>query len=273
MEAIELVELLKVPAIESSCMTNNFVLPSLLISHSIYCLNNGITTENAIVNKHSLFNKKKSYKSYESCISSFQNSVKIDVHTGFYTIDQFIEFLYSENTEDIKKEYDNIMDQYKLDEFDNEVYKQIHKDTTEINIAEEKKEPFVDIYVVRKTYNSTESELLKTQDKKEAIKVCKNKLGYSVYDSKGREVYSNTMPASKVKQTLDVIEAGLDLNLLSVNLYSSATDKSPVRSISGLYYIYNGKETNGRYAICKSKDFVNKGQEYIVGYINKSSIQ
>ena len=37
----------------------------------------------------------------------------------------------------VKKEYDNIMDQYKLDEFDNEVYKQIHKDTTEINIAEE----------------------------------------------------------------------------------------------------------------------------------------
>ena len=270
MKSIELIELIKNPAKDSYKEKNKFILPSYIIAHAIYCLDNGITTEKAVLNNNSIFNSKKKYKSYKTCIDAFQNSIK----KSAMTLKDFVLSIYpsSNDIDDKIIEYNNIYDLYNLSSIDSELTKS-YDNEMDISISENTKESFIDVYVVRKTYNSLESQILKTSNKEEAIKKCKMNPGYSVYNSRGVEIYTKTMTPEKVKYSADVIVTGLQVKLCNTNLYKNVYDKSPSRCITGTYYIFSGAAKNGRYAIAKSLDLVKlKNPNYIIGFVSKDSI-
>lgn len=268
MNTIDLISLVKDPAKESYKLKNNFIKPSIIIAHAIYCFENGLSTESSIKNKYSLFDKKRNYKSYLSCINSIQSKFSVSV-----SVEEFVNNIYGEKDKDVSdivNAYTEIIQMNELIKIDDDSIISNVANSLSVDTVEES---FIDVYVVRKTYNSLDSELIKTQDKNEAIKVCKNNKGYSTYNSKGEEVFSNTMPPEKVKRTIDVVVAGLPVDLDKCNMYAKATDRIPARAITGTFYIYNGKCVNKKYAICYSQEFIKKGDEYIMGYINSSDIK
>lgn len=70
------------------------------------------------------------------------------------------------------------------------------------------------------------------------------------------------------------LSAGTMVSLDNTPLYISATSKNPERRLTGTYYIYDGKEMNGRYRITSSVSRVNKRpiSQNVTGYVKKSDI-
>jgi hypothetical protein len=67
--------------------------------------------------------------------------------------------------------------------------------------------------------------------------------------------------------------AGAAVNLSNAPLYISSDAESPVRYISGTYYLYDGKSFSGRYRICGEGDAGKTPVgEYVIGYVDGSYI-
>lgn len=61
---------------------------------------------------------------------------------------------------------------------------------------------------------------------------------------------------------------GEAVKLNKANLYASQDSTTPVRQLTGTYYIYDGKLMNlGRYRITSCIDYCGKGTKYITGYV------
>lgn len=69
-------------------------------------------------------------------------------------------------------------------------------------------------------------------------------------------------------------KAGTSLNLKSVKLWSSSSATIFSKSITGTYYLYDGKEVNGRYRITNKSTSVNKFPSvlFVTGWVNKGDI-
>ena len=67
---------------------------------------------------------------------------------------------------------------------------------------------------------------------------------------------------------------GTKLALVSVPLYASSTVAKMTKRVSGTYYLYDGKEVNGRYRITTSKANCLKtpASKYVTGWIDKAVI-
>lgn len=85
-----------------------------------------------------------------------------------------------------------------------------------------------------------------------------------------QEAVSETVNEAAGSNTGDT-SAGAAVNLNSVPLYASSDSGSPAAYKTGTYYIYDGKEFNGRYRICDAGN-AGKGSDYIIGYIDKKYI-
>ena len=106
-------------------------------------------------------------------------------------------------------------------------------------------------------------------------------LNYSRIAGYGRPKYDQetvkTEP-QKTSKTETVVrksyKAGSTHNLKDVKLWSSSTSKAYSRKITGTYYLYDGKEVNGRYRITNKQSSVNKFPAviYVTGWINKGDI-
>ena len=51
-------------------------------------------------------------------------------------------------------------------------------------------------------------------------------------------------------------------------MYYKVNDKRPGRTISGDYYLYDGKVVNGRYAICMKPELALNNSKVVLGFIN-----
>lgn len=80
--------------------------------------------------------------------------------------------------------------------------------------------------------------------------------------------------ASQTPSGSKTLSAGTMVSLDSTPLYISATTRNPEKKLSGTYYIYDGKEMNGRYRITSSVSRVNKKpiSQNVTGYVKKSDV-
>lgn len=164
-----------------------------------------------------------------------------------------------------------IIESYELDEIDIEVVLNMYDGKR--TMVEIDAEPFIDNYRVREAFGH--KEILNTFDKEEAIKVCKQYFGYSVFNSRGQAIYTNALtPELKAKMELQekiVSETpkGNKIYLNSVNLYEKPDSKAPMRAITGYYYVSDNKRYNNRYMITNKPEYVGNSN-FVLGYINDS---
>ena len=84
---------------------------------------------------------------------------------------------------------------------------------------------------------------------------------------------SNNKPSTSPKPSVSFAK-GKKLALKNVPLYSSATASSPVKKVTGTYYLYDGKNISGKYRITNVQKNCGKAPiaSYVTGYIKKSDI-
>lgn len=86
---------------------------------------------------------------------------------------------------------------------------------------------------------------------------------------------SDSKPVQKVESNSDKsCVPGKELTLKNANLYTSSSATRIAKHISGTYYLYDGKEINGRYRITLKPSFAQKSPAffYVTGWINKGDI-
>lgn len=123
------------------------------------------------------------------------------------------------------------------------------------------------LYRIRKSWTERKSQIGAYSSFDNAKKACK--AGYTVYDEKGKAVYS--IPAAKTP----TLTKGSKITLKGAKLYVSSGGQVPVNTLSGNYYLYDGKLVSGRYRITTSKS--NCGRTpvglYVTGWVNKGDIK
>lgn len=215
------------------------------------------------------------FDSIEDCFNFFIDSGIIGSNRnniiGNYNYKSLLKSLRLGN--EVENSLLGIIESYKLSDIDSEVLKDMYNGKR--TFVEIDTEPFIDQYRVREAFSN--KEILKTFDKEEAISICKNHYGYSVFNSKGESVFSNALtPEIKAKMELQekIVSnnnqiAGTQIQLNSVNLYETPDSKTPTRAITGTYYVSNSKRYNNRYMITNKLEYVGNSN-FILGYINAS---
>lgn len=69
-------------------------------------------------------------------------------------------------------------------------------------------------------------------------------------------------------------EAGSSVFLKDADLFASSSASIPARKVSGVFHLYDGKLSNGRYKITDKFNNVNKKPAilFVLGWINKEAI-
>lgn len=129
-----------------------------------------------------------------------------------------------------------------------------------VDLPEEKCEPAVDVYKVEKR----DSTIATTNNIEEAKKMKEQNPGSVIKNSRGNIVGEKINPTKSVLGNR--YEAGTRITCDNINLYTKFKDTSPSRTVSGEYYMYDGKVVNGRIAICKKPEFVGDIKN-IVGFV------
>lgn len=121
------------------------------------------------------------------------------------------------------------------------------------------------LYRIRKSWTDRKSQIGAYSNLNNAKKACK--AGYTVYDEKGRAVYS--VPAKTAPKQGDKI------TLKGAKLYASSSGQVAVNTLSGTYYLYDGKLLSGKYRITSSKDNCGKKPigNYVTGWISKNDVK
>ncbi|MDO5149903.1 MAG: hypothetical protein Q4D76_10965 [Oscillospiraceae bacterium] len=88
---------------------------------------------------------------------------------------------------------------------------------------------------------------------------------YAVFDEQGNTVFSNVLKYRK----------GEVVYLTAAKLYSSAYTNTESKTITGEYYLYDGKELNGRYRVTVKSDYCGNTPvwKYVTGYVDKSGMR
>ena len=97
------------------------------------------------------------------------------------------------------------------------------------------------------------------------MKVKEKNSGSVIKNSRGVIVGEKSKTkSSKILSTK--YDSGTKIICDHMNLYKKFRDTSPSRTISGEYYMYDGKIVNGRIAICAKPEFVGD-VKMIVGFV------
>ena len=226
--------------------------PSTTIAQILWLHHEAKTTEDDIVAKN---NPLGLLEPGSETIRTFNSIEECLVVGGDFTID----------SEDFTAKKNDICKTNKLYNIDKlYVY---NKNDNEIDLDAEKKEPRVDNYQVKKD-NAT---VLKTDSKSDALTKAGN-IGGTVINSRGAIVNGATITNKKQTAISYSLKAGAPIECKSVNLYATHTAGTPLRCISGKYYLYNGINYNDRFAICASVDRANGDKMNILGFINRKDI-
>lgn len=148
---------------------------------------------------------------------------------------------------------DNALTAWK--KFKADVKAKLNGSTTAANTADKQQ-----LYRVRKSWPDAKSQIGAFSSLDNAKKACKP--GYSVFDGKGKTVYTkNLAKGSKISLKDDV-------------LYGSSTSQNGFRK-SGMFYVYDGEVVNGRIRITSKPEFCGKTPvgQFVTGWLNISSIK
>jgi hypothetical protein len=275
MNRLDIIKQVKPSAVE--VMQDRRLLASLLIAECILISEpyKEITLNNPLRLKDAKTDALLGFDSMEDCFNFFIDSGVIGSNRtnviGNYNYKSLAKALRLGSQ--VENSLVEIIESYKLFDIDKEVLQNMYDGKR--TVIEINREPFLDQYRVRETFSN--KEILKTFDKDEAIAMCKNYYGYSVFNSKGETVFSNALtPEVKAKMELQekIVSsatpvAGSKIHLNCVNLYATPDSKTPSRAISGDYYISNSKRYNNRYMITNKPEYVGN-TNFVVGYINAS---
>lgn len=227
---------------------------SYTLAYILYLYSQGKITDNDIKEKNNPIGylnpstgEKESFDSIATCIIRLANEKDKD--------------------EEFELAYEGIAKSNNLYRFDKE-----YLDSTSgaiIDLNEEQTRPNIDVYTVTE---ADATEVTRTSDISEAKQIKSSKVGRTVTDSRGRVIDGALTPyKSKHMVSLD-LKPGSKVECNGLNLYYKAYDKTPGRSISGSYYLYDGREVNGRYAICLKPEFVGNVHT-IIGYIESKQLK
>ena len=117
------------------------------------------------------------------------------------------------------------------------------------------------IYRVRTSWDDVKSQTGAFKSLDNAKKSCK--AGYSVFDENGTVVFTAGKSCKK----------GDKITLKNTVLYASSTAKSGVKK-TGMFYLYDGVEVNGRYRITMKAAYCGKTPfgKYVTGWVDKKDI-
>lgn len=222
--------------------------PSRVMAYCIYLYENKKITDDDIINSNNPIgfrnpsnNEIHEYNSLTECLYDF-------------ALDPFTDEGF---TDDV---YKSIVKANNLNRFDKEEL--YNRDGNIIDVPDS--EPSVDLYTVE---DKDGNEILKTSDKEEAMDK-KNEVLGSVKNSRG--IIVNGIKKSKVSATTvhTQLKAGSKIICNNLNMYYKVNDKRPGRTISGDYYLYDGKIVNGRYAICVKPELALNNSRVVLGFVN-----
>ena len=96
-------------------------------------------------------------------------------------------------------------------------------------------------------------------------------IAYKDYPSIIKSCGLNGYKVTDEGEEIHELKAGERIDLQNAPLYISSSAKRKARNVNGVYYVYDGKEINGRYRITKSRSRVEKKPTAInvTGWINK----
>ena len=273
MNRLDILKQVKEPAME--VMQDRRVLASLLIAESILISEHykEISLNNPLRLKDAKNDSLLGFDSIEDCFNFFIDSGIIGSNRtniiGNYNYNSVIKSLKLGNENE--NSLIEIIESYKLNDIDKDIIDNMYSGKR--TVIEIDGEPFMDCYRVREAFGN--KEILNTFDKKEAIDTCKKYFGYSVFNSKGQAIFTNALtPEAKAKMELQekivsVPKAGYKIYLNSVNVYEKPDSKTPMRAVTGYYYVSDSKRYNNRYMITNKPEYVGN-TNLIVGYINDS---
>lgn len=273
MNRLEIIKQVKPSAIE--VMQDRRVLASVLIAECVLisepCIE--IIANNPLRLRNAKNDMLMGFNSIEDCFNFFIDCGIIESGRtniiGNYNYKSLVRSLRLDDT--TMNSLIEVIESYKLYEIDQEVMNNMYDGKR--TVVEIDGEPFIDCYRVRKAFGSDRTEILTTFDKDEAIRECNKYYGYSVFNSKGKAIYTNQLtPELKAKMELDekvikVPKLGSKVYLNATNLYETPDSKTPIRSITGFYYVSDSKRYNNRYMITDKPENIGS---YVLGYINDS---
>ena len=275
MNRLDIIKQVKPSAI--NVMHDRRVLASVLIAESILLSESGkeIIANNPIKLRNAKNDALMGFKNIEDCYNFFIDCGIIESgRTNIIGNNNYKSLVRSLRLDETTaNSIIEVIESYKLNEIDEQVLKDMYDGKR--TIVEIDGEPFIDCYRVREAFGSDRTEILVTFDKDEAIETCKKYYGYSVFNSKGKAIFTNALtPEIKAKMELEsrvvaVPKTGSKVYLNAVNLYETPTSKTPMRSITGFYYVSESKRYNNRYMITNKPEYVGD-KNYVLGYINDS---
>lgn len=130
-----------------------------------------------------------------------------------------------------------------------------------------------DLYRVRLTAISSGKQKGTFSILEDAIKECDKHIGYNVYNTSGLLLHESIAkdPSVKPKPSINsyLFMKGMMIDIINSPIYDSSTTDIESRNINGKYYIYDGIKFGSRYRITKELKHVEKGSQYVIGYIDK----
>lgn len=198
----------------------------------------------------------------------------VDPSTGktlvFNSIDECILYFIEHKIVDEKFEqiYHNLYKTFNLNRFDREFIREKYGNV--VDLPEDKCKPAVDMYTVKTPDGKEINKTTNLEDaKNEKIKVA----GSVIYNSRGTIVdgVAKSKESENIVSTLLI--AGSKVVANNLNMYYKLHDTRPGRTISGEYYLFDGKEVNGRYALCLKPEFAGKEPNTVIGFVNAKDLK
>lgn len=275
MNRLYIIKQVKQSAVE--VMQDRRVLASLLIAESVLISENyeSIIGNNPLRLKNIDNDMVIGFDSIEDCYNFFIDRGIVENGReniiGNYNYKSLVKLLRFDNS--TCNSIIEIIEAYKLNDIDKQVLDNMYDGKR--TVVEINGEPFIDCYRVREAFGSDRTEILMTFDKDEAISECKKYYGYSVFNSRGKAIFTNQLtPELKAKMELEekvaaVPKNGSKVYLNAVNLYETPDSKIPTRSVTGFYYICGAQRYKNRYMITDKPEYIGD-KSLILGYINDS---
>lgn len=198
----------------------------------------------------------------------------VDPSTGktlsFTTISECILHFIEEKFENpnFEQVYPNLYKTFNLNRFDRKFIKE--KNGNIVDLPEEKCKPSVDMYTVKTPEGM---EISKTTDLDTAKNAKVKVSGSVIYNSRGVIVDGKSKSKESDSIVSTLLIAGSKVICNNLNMYYNLRDTRPGRTITGEYYLFDGKEVNGRYALCVKPEFAEKEPNTIIGFVNSKDLK
>lgn len=172
---------------------------------------------------------------------------------------------YDLETEDFKSKKKDICKTNKLYGID-KLYI-VNQESNEIDLTDQQRTPKVDNYQIKKDNEV----IMKTDSIEDALKSAEEN-NATIINSKGAVVDGGM----KVYQAQNAISyslaAGTAIHCKLVNLYGGYRSQTPLRLISGTYYLYDGINYADKFAICATPELALTDTSKIIGFVRRSDI-